>query len=64
LSRSGERGPMLREIMEITCVHPSASDLAVQLTYSHRYQPGYRNEEFVDKANLVFESIAFTEFES
>lgn len=64
LSRSGERGPMIREIMEITCIHPSASDLAVQLTYSHRYQRGYRNEEFVDKATLVFQSLAFTKFES
>ncbi len=64
LSASGERGPMIREIMELTCVHPSANDLTVQLTYSHRYQDGHRNPEFVDQANRVFQSLAFTGFES
>jgi len=64
LSASGERGPMIREIMELTCVHPSASDLVVQFTYSHRYQDGFRNPEFVDQANRVFQSLAFTKFDS
>jgi hypothetical protein len=61
LSSSGERGPMIREIMELGCLHPSQSKLTVQLTYSHRYQDGYRDPEFVDKANRVFQSLAFTE---
>jgi hypothetical protein len=64
LSRSGERGPMIREVLELSCVHPSASDLVVQITYSHRYQDGFRNPDFVDQANRVFQSIAFTKFET
>lgn len=60
LSRSGDRGPMIREIMELGCIHPSRSDVYVQLTYSHRHQHERGDPDFVDKANRVFESLAFS----
>jgi hypothetical protein len=61
LSSSGEGGPMIRESMDLGCFHPSQSDLVVRLYYSHRYQAGYRDPEFVDKANRVFQSLAFSQ---
>ena len=59
LAKSGERGPMIKEILSLVCVHPRQWDTAVNLTYSHRYQPGHRDSEFIDKANTIFESLAF-----
>ena len=59
LAESGERGLLIRESRTLVCVHPSESDMAVVLNYSHRYQPGNRDPEFINKANMVFESIAF-----
>jgi len=59
LAESGERGVMIRESRTLVCVHPSEKDMAVVLTYSHRYQPGNRDPGFIDKADRVFESIAF-----
>ena len=59
LSDSAERGILIRESRTLVCVHPSESDMAVVLNYSHRYQPGNRDPEFIEKADEVFESIAF-----
>jgi hypothetical protein len=59
LLKSGEKGIMIRETQTLVCVHPTERDRAVVLNYSHRYQPGNRDPEFIDKARQVFESIAF-----
>ena len=61
LAKSGVRGPMIREILSLVCVHPREWNTAVTLVYSHRYQPGYRDPRFIDKANTVFQSLAFSE---
>lgn len=60
LKRTGERTPMLREIRALVCIHPGNSTVAVTLTYSHRYQPGYRDTEFITKTDAVFRSLAFS----
>jgi hypothetical protein len=62
LTTSGERGPMIREILAMLCVQPSQQDVVINLTYSHRYRPGQRDPEFDDKANRVFQSLAFPKF--
>lgn len=59
LSKSGERGLMTREIRSLACVLPSEQDTVVILSYSHRYHPGHRDPEFNNKANTVFNSLAF-----
>jgi len=59
LLESGEKGTLLRETQTLVCVHPTETDRAVVLNYSHRYQPGNRDPEFINKARRVFESIAF-----
>jgi len=63
LSASGERGPMIREIMELGCVHSSTDKIYINITYSHRYKPGNRDPGFVEAANDVFQSLAFSSFE-
>lgn len=59
LSRSGKRGFMIRDVETLMCVHPVESGVVIVLNYSHRHHPGKRDPKFTDKANRVFESIAF-----
>lgn len=59
LQDSGGKGTLIRETQTLVCVHPTERDRAVVLNYSHRYQPGNRDPEFLNKARQVFESIAF-----
>lgn len=63
LKRTGERTPMIREIMSLVCVYPSKTDMAINLTYSHRYHDGHRDPEFTEKATAVFQSLAFSKLE-
>jgi hypothetical protein len=63
LKRSGERAPMVREILSLVCVHPSNKNMVVTLTYAHRYQPGYRDPMFIDNADRVFRSLAFSKLD-
>lgn len=60
LLSSGKRAPMTREIQALVCLHPNNKYVGIKLNYSHRYHPGKRDPEFVEKANKVFESLAFT----
>ena len=59
LLKSGGKGTLIRETQTLVCIPPTERDRAVVLNYSHRYQPGNRDPEFIDKARQVFESIAF-----
>ena len=59
LLESEDIGPLIRETQTLVCVHPTETDRAVVLNYSHRYQPGNRDSGFNSKARQVFDSIAF-----
>ena len=59
LLESGDTGTLIRETQTLVCVHPTETDRAVVVNYSHRYQPGNRDPEFDSKARQVFDSIAF-----
>lgn len=63
LRRTGERTPMIREVMSLVCVHPSKRNMAINLAYSHRYQDGHRDPGFTDRAKAVFQSLAFSQLE-
>lgn len=60
LPKSGKRGFMIKDVQTLLCVHPAAKQLAVVVNYSHLHHPGKRDSEFINKADKVFESIAFT----
>ena len=60
ISKSGKRGPMMRDVETLACVHPSNKNMVVMMVYSHRYQSGNRDAEFVEKASRTFNSLAFT----
>ena len=59
LLESGDTGTLIRETQTLVCVHPTETDRAVVVNYSHRYQPGNRDPQFDSKARQVFDSIAF-----
>ena len=59
-AKSGKQGLMIREVQTLLCVHPIAKQIAVVLNYSHLHHPGKRDFEFIDKADKVFQSLAFT----
>ena len=59
LSRGGKRGFMIRDVQSLVCVHPADENIAVALTYSHRHHRGKRDRGFIEKADRVFESLAF-----
>jgi len=61
LSKSGKRGLMIRDVQSLVCIHPADDGVAIVLRYSHRHHPGKRDPGFTDKANRVFESLAFKE---
>ena len=60
LAKSNKRGFMVRDVQTLLCVHPVAKQVAIVLDYSHSHHPGKRDSEFINKANKVFESLAFT----
>ena len=60
LAKSDQRGFMVRDVQTLLCVHPIAKQVAIVLDYSHSHHPGKRDSEFINKANKVFESLAFT----
>jgi hypothetical protein len=60
LSPSRERGLVIREELEIGCMHPYREKELITLGYIHHYQPGHRDPDFVDQANRIFRSLAFT----
>ncbi len=63
LKRTGERTPMIREIMSLVCVHPSKKNMAINLSFSHRYHAERRDPDFIEKATAVFQSLAFSKLE-
>lgn len=60
LAKSGQRGFMIKDVQTLLCVHPASKQLAVVLNYSHLHHPGKWDSEFIDRADKVFESLAFT----
>lgn len=62
LTYSGNRVFMLREALSLTCIHPQHSNIAVNVTYSHRYPSGQRDPQFLEKAEKVLNSVEFSGF--
>lgn len=60
LAKAGKRGLMIKDVQTLLCVHPVGKQLAIMLNYSHLHHPGRRDPAFIDKADKVFESLAFT----
>jgi len=60
LANSGKRGLMIRDVQTLLCVHPLAKQVAIVLDYSHSHHPGKRDSEFSNKADAMFEGLAFT----
>lgn len=61
VKRSGKSGNMILEVLTLTCAHPKAKNVGVNVTYSHRHYPDQGGGNFEDKAMSVLESVEFTE---
>jgi len=53
-------GPMILELLGMTCAHPRDPRIGVDVGYSERYNPGERDPAFLDRAEAVLGSVEFT----
>lgn len=56
---SSRKDMMLIETASRTCRHPSNHSVAINIYYSHRYYPGGRDLQFIDRAENAFRSLKY-----
>ena len=56
---SGKADPMIFAGLTFTCIHPNARRILVSVEYSHRYNLGQLDPQFLEKAMNVLSSIEF-----
>ena len=61
VKRTGKSGFMILEALTLTCAHPENRNMAINVTYSHRYYPEHRNVSFIDQALNILNSIEFSD---
>lgn len=62
LTESGSRIVMMREVYTLNCIHPGKPEIVINVTYSHRYPPGKREEGIINRATDFFNSVKFSSF--
>lgn len=60
--RSGQKGDMTLEIMQMFCRHPDNAGVVTYLGYSQRYTAGHRDPGFDAKAARLLNSLKFSRF--
>jgi hypothetical protein len=60
--RSGERGPMILQTLELICAHPDDKGIVILVGYSHRYDAGKADPKFSEKAMRLLRSVEFGSF--
>lgn len=60
VKRTESTGPMVLEVLAMTCPHPKDKNVGVYAMYSHRHYPGHQDPGLADKADELFQSIEFT----
>lgn len=60
--RSGRKGDMILEIVQLSCRHPNDAGTVTYLGYSQRYEPGQRDPDFMRKGMQVLDSLEFSRF--
>lgn len=61
VKRSGQSGNMILEALALSCAHPSDKNAGISIVYSHRYYPQQGDPSFMEKAELVLNSVEFAE---
>lgn len=52
---------MIMEIVELSCIHPTNANMAINVSYSHRHYPDQNNPGLLEKAETLFNSVEFEE---
>jgi hypothetical protein len=52
---------MILEIVTLSCRHPTSVNVAVEVIYSHRHHPGQSDPYLSEKAEVLFESVEFSD---
>jgi hypothetical protein len=60
--RSGQKGDMTLEMMQLFCRHPDNAGVVTFLGYSQRYTAGHRDPDFDAKAEHLINSLEFSKF--
>ena len=60
--RSGRKGDMILEIVQLSCRNPHDAGTVTYLGYSQRYEPGQRDPHFMDKGMQILDRLAFSRF--
>ena len=60
--RSGSKGGMVLEIVQLSCRHPDDAGIVTYLGYSQRRLPGKPAPHFMDKGMRILDSLAFSRF--
>lgn len=59
LTRSGRPDPMIQQLRQIVCAHPTTMDTLVCIGFSHRHYAEDRDPAFLTKSQSLFDSIEF-----
>jgi len=59
--RTGGVGQMVLELVVLSCRHPTNADVAINVVYSHRHYPDQGDPNLSGKADMLFESVEFTD---
>ncbi len=60
--RSGRKGAMSLELLQLTCRHPHDDGTATFLGYSQRAYPERRDPDFMHKGERLIDSLRFSKF--
>lgn len=60
--RSGQKGDMMLEVVQLTCRHPDNSGTATFIGYSQRAYAGDRDPHFMEKGERLLDSLRFSKF--
>jgi len=52
---------MILEMLALSCRHPKNTNMAIDVTYSHRHFPEKSDPLFSKKAEVLFDSVEFTD---
>ena len=59
LAAGGEAAYFIIEVTQVTCIHPSAPDTAIELGYHERYLPGEQGGAFTETGEYFVRSVRF-----
>jgi hypothetical protein len=57
-STSGPTANMMLETLTLTCAHPKDRNTGINVTYSHKYFPEDKDQQFVENGSVILQGLA------